>query len=348
MWAPGRIIAARLGESYLSAPAPDGEGAQDSVEDASFALEDLIPAGIILAVAIVVAIALRYVIERVLRSHNAIIARLVARTVAGVAVIIGLVYALSSLDIRVGLLLGALGIGGFALAFAMRDTLENFISGVILQIRQPFGYDDTVEIGDYAGTVTDINLRAVEMTVFSGEKVIIPSKDVLQNPIENWTANSHRRLDIEVGVSYDADIHETCRLITEALSDVEGSVDDPAPDAVFDGFGDSSINLKGRVWFESTGPYFDVQRDAAARIKHALDGAGIDIPFPTRTVLGAGGADDRTADDSAEGDELPAPEPDDRVTSDRSTIGADSEAGDHADEGADSDVDAEDGHDAEG
>lgn len=327
-------------------PETDPDAAKEATENASFAASDLIPAGIIFGSAIVIALLARYVVEKLLNHWNTIIARLIARTIAAVVVVVGLIYALSDLGIDVGLLFGALGVGGFALAFAMRDTLENLISGIILQVRQPFDYDDTVQLGEYAGTVTDINLRSVEMTVFSGEKVIIPSSEVLHNPIENWTANPNKRIDIDVGVSYDVDIDDVCRLLTEALEDVEGRIESPPPDTVFDGFGDSAINLKARVWYPSDGPFFDVQRDAAARVKRALDGAGIDMPFPTTVVLSGG---DHSGDGDGDGgreadDELPAPDPDERVAA--TSAGGESEAGD-ADDGEEEER-SDDGAEGEG
>lgn len=266
-----------------SAPSPDTEQAKQASE--GFDPDQLIPAGIIFGVAIVVGIALRFGVERFLRGRNEIIARLVARTFLFLAVVIGLVYALSTLGIRVGLLLGGLGIGGFALAFAMKDSLENLIAGIILQIRQPFDYEDLVEIGEFEGSVDDINLRSVEMTLFSGERVTMPSSHVLQNPITNLTTNGTRRIDITVGVSYDVDVTEACDLLTEAMQGIDGVLDDPAPTTTFDGFGSSSVDLTARFWIRSDASYFDVQRAVATALKRSLDDHDVDIPFPHRQLI---------------------------------------------------------------
>ena len=314
--------------------APDDEAVQDSVE--GFDSSQLLTAGIIVGAAIVVAIIANVVVRRILSHTNEIIARLAGRMTAMIIVIVGLIYGLSQVGIRVGLLLGALGVGGFALAFALQDVLSNLVAGIILQIRQPFTYDDYVSIEDYEGTVTDINLRSVEMKLFSGETVIIPSATVLQNPIENWTHRPHRRIEIEVGVMYSADMAEVNEVLLAAARDADGVLDDPPPMVAFDGFGDSSINFKVFVWFESTGDYFGTQMRTATSIKQHLDDAGIDIPFPIRTLEGQlaverqGGDDttnDRTDKRSDDAEASPA--------DDTSTNRAISEDADHDDAEAD-------------
>lgn len=271
------------------APVPDdgatAEVAKETVENASFSSTNLLPAAIIFGVAIAIGMAARFVVEKLVNRRSEILGRLAGHFAMFIIVSVGLFYALARLDIRLGPLIGALGIGGFALAFALRDTLENLISGVILQVRQPFDYKDTVELGDYSGTVTNIDLRAVTMTVFSGEHVILPSKDVLQNPIENWTHNPTKRIDVPIGVAYGTDIERACRVIADGLAHVDGALDAPAPDCVFSGFGESSIDLIARVWYPSNGAYFEALRRTARSVQSSLERAGIEIPFPTRTLL---------------------------------------------------------------
>lgn len=327
-----------LAASRLMSPSPDGDAAadatKDATENASFAPSDLIPAGIILALAIAIGIALRFMLAKIVDRRSEILGRLAGRFVLFIAVCVGIVYSLANVGVRIGPLVGALGIGGFALAFALRDTLENLISGVILQLRQPFDYNDIVELGEYEGSVTDIDLRSVSMTLFSGEHVIIPSKEVLQNPIENWTKNPTRRIDVDVGVSYDVEVERACELIARALTDVDGVLSHPAPDCVFSGFGDSSINLTARVWYESRGPYFDVLRRTAQTLQTALASEGVEIPFPTRSILDATPSDDGQTEESGSPEssqtttsggsgELPATDADDRA--DDATPDSDSE-----------------------
>ena len=281
--------------------APASAGADITVEDSVSNFDGALwPAAVIVFLsAIVVAVVAKQVTHRIVARHNEILGRLAGRTVAALVVTIGMVYALSTLGIRVGVLLGALGVGGFALAFAMQDTLSNMIAGIILQVRRPFSYSDKVSLDGYEGTVTDINLRSVEMRLLSGEVVLIPSAAVLQNPIENWTRLPLRRFGIDVGVAYDADVDAVATLLTNAMAEVEGILDDPAPSVDFAGFGGSSLDFTVYGWFESRHPYFDLRIAAADSIKRGLDAAGIEIPFPIRTLINPDGSRSASHDGTA-------------------------------------------------
>ncbi len=250
---------------------------------------DAISAAAIFAIGLALAFAARSVVQRLIEPSNAIIARLAGRVTAGLVATVGLVYALNELGIEVGLILGALGVGGFALAFAMQDILSNLIAGIILQIRQPFSYDDLVAIQGYEGRVSDVNLRAVEMKLLSGETVIIPSSTVLQNPIENWTRRPTRRLSVGVGVDYDADMDAVSEILERAMRSVDDVVTEPDPLVAFDGFGGSSIDFTAMFWFQSDDNFHVVKRRVATAIKRELDAEGIDIPFPIRTLQGPDG-----------------------------------------------------------
>src|SRR5207249_11269776 len=101
-----------------------------------------------------------------------------------------------------GPLLGALGIGGIALAFALQDILENFIAGLIIQARRPFRRGDEINTHDYVGRVEDVNLRNVIIRTFDGERVLLPNAMVLKAPVEH-TSELQSRFDI------------VCRLLLE-------------------------------------------------------------------------------------------------------------------------------------
>lgn len=258
---------------------------------------------IVFGVAIVVALISKQVVHRLVARHREVLGRFLSRTVAAVIITIGLIYALSTLGIRVGVLLGALGVTGFALAFAMQDTLSNMIAGIILQLRRPFTYSDKVSLNGYEGTVTDINLRSVEMRLLSGEMALIPSSEVLQNAIENWTRRPTRRFSVDVGVSYDADVQEVAALLADAMGSVDGVLADPPPAVDFAGFGGSSIDFTVYGWFESRHPYFDLRVAAAHAIQQRLAEADIDIPFPIQTLINPDGSPigDRIVRERADG-----------------------------------------------
>ncbi len=246
---------------------------------------DWLEAGIILAAGIVGAFVAAKVVKRLLAGQSGLIASLIARVVAGIVLALGLVYGLSAVGVAIGPLVGALGVAGVAVAFALQDILGNVLAGVLIQIRRPFDVGHIVKLGDYLGRVDDVTLRTVIMTSVGGEQVIIPCADVIDNPIENWTANRFRRTDMIVGVDYGADIDQAIDVLTRAMNEIEGAVHDKPNKVVVDGFGGSSVDIRLLVWHDLEEVHFlDFRHRVARAAKYALDGAGIGIPFPIRTL----------------------------------------------------------------
>lgn len=120
--------------------------------------------------------------------------------------VVGVVHAVGVLGVRITPLLGALGVRGIALAFALQDVLQNFVAGLLLQVRQPFKVGHEVELGGYQWRVEDINLRTVIVTTYDGLTVYLPSSTVLKNPIVDLTRTPLSRTSLAVGVAYDTDL----------------------------------------------------------------------------------------------------------------------------------------------
>lgn len=181
--------------------------------------------------------------------------------------------------------LAGAGIIGLALAFAFQDIATNFMSGIFISIRKPINIDDIVKIKDYMGTITAINLRDTVIRTFQGQMVIIPNKDVMQNPIENYSLLGKRRMDLNVGVSFGDDLEKVKKVTLKAVEGIEGLTDDKTG-MFFQEFGDSSINFVIRLWVKTPNQvdYLQVKSEAVMRIKKAYDANDIMIPFPIRTL----------------------------------------------------------------
>ncbi len=182
-------------------------------------------------------------------------------------------------------MLGALGIGGLAVAFAAQSILENLFASVLLQVRRPFRRGDQIATNDIEGTVEDVNFRTVVLRTYDGEKVLIPSSQVLTAPITNFTAKGTRRTTLDVGVAYDTDLAMAQRVLLAAVASVDGVRPEPAPQAWVEQFGESSIDFALRFWHApDIATLWRVRSGVAMAVKTALDGAGIEIPFPQRTL----------------------------------------------------------------
>jgi small conductance mechanosensitive channel len=226
-------------------------------------------------------------------AHQPELSRLVA-TAAYIAVLgLGLVLALGvlNLDKTVTSLLAGAGILGLALGFAFQDIAENFIAGIILNVRNQFTEGDIIESGDFMGTVERVQLRATALRMFTGQRVLIPNAQVFKNPIINYSQTGVRRVDIAVGVSYADDLARAREVAIAAIEPLEFR--DPHRDVelFYEEFGDSSINFQLRFWigFRKQTEFLTARSQAIMALKAAFDDAGITIPFPIRTLDFDGG-----------------------------------------------------------
>jgi small conductance mechanosensitive channel len=191
-----------------------------------------------------------------------------------------------NLDKAVTSLLAGVGVVGLALGFAFQDIAANFVSGVILAFRKPFLIDDVIQLGDTMGVVTRTNLRVTVIETFQGQEVYVPNKDVLSNPITNYSVLKERRIDLAVGVSYGDNLRKVKELILDTLYNLEGVIRKEDMIFTYTEFGSSSINFEIKFWIEyPINPSFlEMRSKAIIAIKEAFDEADITIPFPIRTL----------------------------------------------------------------
>jgi small conductance mechanosensitive channel len=196
------------------------------------------------------------------------------------------VLSILQLDKAVTSVLAGAGIAGLALALAFQDIAGNFISGIFISFRRPLHIGDIVKIKDYMGKVEEINLRDTTIRTFQGEMVIIPNKEVFQNPIENYSLLGKRRFDLSVGVSYGEDLAKVMEVTLNAVKGIEGLSEGDETTMFYSEFGDSSINFVIRIWINTPDQpeYLKVGSEAIMRIKKAYDENDIMIPFPIRTL----------------------------------------------------------------
>ncbi|MEM9829504.1 MAG: mechanosensitive ion channel family protein [Bacteroidota bacterium] len=250
-----------------------------------------------LAVAVVVVILFFLIAKLVRRGASKLLSKVSPNeavnnlfvTVLNIAVVaIGVFIALSVIgqEKTVATLLAGVGVIGLALGFAFQDIAANFISGVIIAIRQPFKIGDIIENGDYFGTVKDISLRVTTIETFQGLEVLMPNKNLFENPVINYTRTKDRRVDLAVGVSYGDDLEKVKKITIDTISRLD-SIDKSRDVTLFyNEFGGSSINFSVRFWSKTPKQpdYLQAQSDAIVAIQKAYDQNGIVIPFPIRTL----------------------------------------------------------------
>ena len=183
-------------------------------------------------------------------------------------------------------LIGALGIGSVAIGFAFKDIFQNLLSGILLLISEPFRIGDQIVSGEYEGTVEDIKIRATTIKTYDGRQVVIPNSDLYTSALTVNTAYKQRRLQVAVGIGYEDDIEAAKAEIMQALDKADSVSTKAKPSVIATGFGDSTMDLMVR-WFIEDGTQANKVasiHQVIVEIKNALDAAGVNIPFPIRTI----------------------------------------------------------------
>lgn len=234
------------------------------------------------------------------RAGNDQLAALASVAVRVGVTLVGLFVALGVLQLEktVTSLLAGVGVAGIALGFAFQDIAANFMSGTIMAVRRPFVNGDWVQTHDCFGVVEEVSLRATVVRLWTGEDVIIPNKEVLANPITNYTRHGKRRIDVDVGVDYDSDLETARRVALEALEALEGRDESRPVEFYYRGFGASSIDFSARFWIDLRGgglSWLEAQSRGVMAVKAAFDAHGITIPFPIRTLDVRAAAEDTPA-----------------------------------------------------
>lgn len=181
-------------------------------------------------------------------------------------------------------LLAGLGLGSLAIGLAFKDIFENFLAGLLILLRKPMKIGDDIECEDVEGTVEHISMRDTFVRKRSGELVLVPNSYLFKNPLKILTDKDLRRISIVVGVAYGEDVDQSRDVILKAVEGLETVADKPVQVFAYE-FNSSSIDFMVRWWTESTPIGEHRSRDkVVASIKRALDKAGIEIPFPYRTL----------------------------------------------------------------
>jgi small conductance mechanosensitive channel len=172
---------------------------------------------------------------------------------------------------------------GLAIGLAFQGSLSNFAAGMMLLIFRPFKVGDVVSVAGHIGSIFEIDILSTALDTFDNRRIIVPNSSIFGSTIENITFHKTRRVDVPVGIAYDADIDHTRAVLNSAIEMIEKRLKDPAPQVLLADFADSSINWVVRVW-APTVDYWDVREALIRAIKVKLDEAGITIPFPQRDV----------------------------------------------------------------
>ena len=259
----------------------------DALLDDPLTHADWIKAGIVLVCTLILAVAVSKILRRVVARGigHGFAAILTSRFLGYAVFIVGLSYALTVLGVRVGPLLGALGLGGLVLALALQGVVGNFVSSLILQTRRPYTVGDTVELDGRLGVVEDIDSRTTQIRGLDGTHIRVPNANVAAATIVNLTREPVRRSSLLVGVAYDTDLQQATDAIYAAVERVPRVVAEPEPTVNLEGFGDSSIGFNVLYWHASDVPSeLATRHDLVLAIHREFAACSITIAFPQVVV----------------------------------------------------------------
>ena len=218
---------------------------------------------------------------------NAFVADVYRQLLRIAFVIIGIVIALDILDATALLstILGAAGIIGLALGFAVRDTVENFIASVMLSFRQPFRPNDTVEINGDQGKVIRLTSRATILLSFDGNHIRIPNATVFKSRIINYTQNAERRFMFSITIDRDADLQATRTLAEQTVQALHFILAEPAAQTWIEALHASGVELVVTGWVDQNETSIvRAKGEALRQVKLAIQAAGVEIPDATQAI----------------------------------------------------------------
>jgi small conductance mechanosensitive channel len=197
--------------------------------------------------------------------------------------IVVLIAAAGQLGINTTSFLTIIGAAGLAVGLALKDSLSNFASGVMLIMLRPFQVGDLVNAGGVLGKVEKITVFNTMLNTLDNQQVLVPNSLITTGVITNVNANPTRRVDLVMGISYDDDIPKAKEILNRIVKEEKLVLSDPAPKIAVSELGDSSVNFVVRPWVKPD-DYWDVYFGLTEKIKIAFDNAGICIPYPQRDV----------------------------------------------------------------
>ncbi len=209
--------------------------------------------------------------------------RMIVTSASNAVMILGLLIALSQMQISLGPLLAGLGVAGFIVGFALQDTLANFAAGMMILFYRPYDVGDMVEVGGVFGKVDRMSLVSTTILTIDNQTLVVPNNKIWGDVIKNVTAQDKRRVDMVFGIAYSDDIPKAEQVLAGILEQEDKVLDDPEPVVRLHTLGESSVDFVVRPW-AAVDDYWEVYWNVTRAVKMRFDEEGISIPFPQRDV----------------------------------------------------------------
>lgn len=224
-------------------------------------------------------------LEKLLRKRevDAVLVDFLGTIASTLIIIIAVIAAVDQMGIPATSFLAVIGAAGLAIGLALKDSLSNFASGVMLVLFRPFSKGDFVDAGGITGTVDEIHLVSTILTTPDNKQVIVPNALMYSSAIINFSAKDTRRVDMAIGVGYNDDLKVAASVLKKVCEDHPKVLSEPATKIFINNLGDSSVDFVVRPWVKSE-DYWGVLADVLETAKVELETAGCNIPYPQTDV----------------------------------------------------------------
>lgn len=242
---------------------------------------NLVVAAIIFVVGKWLARMIQNSIEKLLRARKVdeVLVDFLGTISFALVLVIAVVAAFDTLGIPATSFLAIVGAAGLAIGLALKDSLSNFASGVMLVLFRPFSKGDFIDAGGITGTVDEIHLVSTLMTTPDNKLITVPNAMIYSSAITNFSAKPTRRLDMVFGVGYDDDLKVVANVLRKICSEHPKVLEEPETGIFISNLGDSSVDFAVRPWVKSA-DYWGVRAEILETAKIELEAAGCNIPYP--------------------------------------------------------------------
>lgn len=247
-------------------------------------LPNIIYASLILVIGLFVALIVKRLLKKYIPLHNnEMLKSFLSNLISSLVVLLALISALGKLGVPTASLVAVAGAAGLAVALSLKDFLSNIAAGFMIVFLKPFKVGDSVKINGDSGTVTDISLFMVTLKSPSNECLFIPNNKVITNNVLNQSFYDRRRVDLVIGVDYNADLAQAKSILTTVLTQNKLVLTDPSFTIGVQELADSAINILVRYWVTKAN-LAQSKMNLFEEIATALTTAGINIPFPQMDI----------------------------------------------------------------
>lgn len=198
-------------------------------------------------------------------------------------IIFTLVAVLAHFGVQTASIIAVVGAAGLAIGLALQGTLQNIAAGIMLLMLRPFRTGDYIDAGGIGGTVQEVGLFTTLLDTADGVFISAPNSTLWNSTIKNYSKNAKRRIDLDVGVSYDDDVNGAMEVLRGVMTDDSRVLTNPVPEVMVVALADSSVNIRMRCWVD-TSDYWNMLWHMNREAKLRLDAKGYTIPYPQRDV----------------------------------------------------------------